>query len=108
MRYLWPLFSLSILLLSPVPAKPADLSKIDRTIKKEPAYKGKPRYCLLVFGREAKTKVWVVIDGPTLYVDRNGNGDLTDAGEQVTCAKKETIKPYDRSWFFVGGTGPYT
>jgi hypothetical protein len=40
MRYLWPMLSLSAFLLNPVPAQPADLTKIDRTLKKEPAYKG--------------------------------------------------------------------
>jgi hypothetical protein len=107
MRYLWPVLAFSAFLLNPVPAESADLSKIDRTIKKEPAYKGKPRYCLLVFGREAKTRVWVVIDGDTLYVDRSNNGDLTDARERVSCTKKDMSRPYERSWFFVGGTGPY-
>src|SRR5262249_4307689 len=43
----------------------------------------KPRYCLLVFGPEAKTRVWLVLDGDVLYVDRNGNGDLTEAGERM-------------------------
>jgi hypothetical protein len=38
---------------------------------------------LLVFGPEAKTKVWLVIDGDTLYVDRNGNGDITEKDERV-------------------------
>ncbi len=61
----------------------ADLTKIDRTIAKEPAYKSKPAYCLLVFGPEAKTRVWLVRDGDVLYVDRNGNGDLTEDGERV-------------------------
>src|SRR5262249_3777467 len=41
-----------------------------------------PRYCLLVFGPEAKTRIWLVLDGSVLYVDRNGNGDLTDKGER--------------------------
>ncbi len=61
----------------------ADLAKIDRNIVKEPAYQGQPRYCLVVFGQEAKTRVWLVQDGNVLYVDRNGNGDLTEAGERV-------------------------
>jgi hypothetical protein len=66
------------------PAAAADLSKIDRRISKEPAYRSKaPRYCLLVFGPEAQTRVWLVQDGDTLYVDRNGNGDLTEDGERV-------------------------
>jgi hypothetical protein len=57
----------------------------DRTIAKEPAYKSKaPRYCQLVFGPQAKQSVWLVIDGEDLYVDRNGNSDLTEAGECVT------------------------
>ena len=62
----------------------ADLTKVDRSIKKEPAYQTKsPKYCLLVFGPEAKTRVWLVLDGDTLYIDRNGNGDLTEEGERV-------------------------
>ena len=58
-----------------------DLTKIDRAITREPAYQSKsPRYCLVLFGPEALTRVWVVRDGNTLYVDRNGNGDLTEDG----------------------------
>src|SRR5262249_33608756 len=45
----------------------ADLSKIDRTIGKEPVYQSKPDYCLLVFGPEAKTRVWLILDGSTIY-----------------------------------------
>jgi hypothetical protein len=65
------------------PAAAADLGKIDRTIVKEPAYKGKPAYCFLVFGPEAKTRSWLVLDGDLIYIDRNGNGDLTERGEKV-------------------------
>jgi hypothetical protein len=61
----------------------ADLSKIDRRLVKEPSYKGKPGYCLLVFGADAKARVWLVKDGDTLYLDRNGNGDLTEDGERL-------------------------
>ena len=68
---------LCVLLFWPTLTKAADLSKIDRTIKKEPAYKGKPKYGLLVFGREAKTKLWIILDGTDLYVDKNGDGVLT-------------------------------
>src|SRR5262249_45588108 len=66
----------------------ADLTKIDRTIAKEPAYKSKPKYCLLVFGPAAKTRVWLVLDGDVLYADRNGNGDLTEPGEKYLAAVK--------------------
>ncbi len=60
-----------------------DLTKIDRTIGKEPAYRSEPKYCLLVFGAEAKTRVWLVLESDTLYVDRNGDGDLTDPEEDI-------------------------
>jgi hypothetical protein len=77
------------LLLLPLSAAAADLKQIDRTIAKEPKYTGKPGYCLLVFGAEAKHRVWLVQDGDALYVDRNGNGDLTEAGEKVTAPKPQ-------------------
>ena len=69
----------------------ADLSTIDRTIVKEPVYSGQPRYCLLVFGPKATKRTWLVHDGQTLYVDRNGNGDLTDPGEKVAAKVDEQI-----------------
>ena len=75
--------SLVCLAVSPIAAWATDLSKIDRTIAKEPVYKHKPKYCLLVFGQQATTRVWLVQDGDVLYVDRNGNGDLTEPGETV-------------------------
>lgn len=68
-----------------VPAAKADLLKdVDRTIAKEPAYETKsPRYGLLVFGPRAKDRVWLVLDGATLYVDRRANGDLTDPDDKI-------------------------
>jgi hypothetical protein len=65
------------------PAGAADLTQVDRTLRKEPTYQSKPKYCLLVFGPEAKTRVWLVQDGDVLYVDRNGNGDLTEKDKRV-------------------------
>jgi len=77
-----------ILLLGIFLAKTAlaqDLTKIDRTIRKEPTYSSKsPKYCLLVIGPDAKTRVWLVLDRDVLYIDRNGNGDITEPGERVT------------------------
>jgi hypothetical protein len=62
----------------------ADLARIDRTLAREPVYESdEALYCLLVLGREGKTRVWLAVDGETLHVDRNGNGDLTDPGESV-------------------------
>lgn len=75
---------LPALLRACAPLSAADLSRIERKIAKEPAYQSQqPGYCLFVFGLEAKTRVWVVRDGDALYVDRNGNGDLTEPGERL-------------------------
>jgi hypothetical protein len=61
-----------------------DLTKIDRSIRKKPVYQSKdPQYCLLVFGPEAKVRVWLVLDGDVLYVDRNGDGDLTEPNKRI-------------------------
>jgi hypothetical protein len=68
-------------------SRAADLSGIDRKIGPEPAYREMPRYCMLVFGRDAEHKVWLVHDGDTLYVDRNANGDLTEPAEKVVAGE---------------------
>jgi hypothetical protein len=82
MRRTFLLMPLLVLLAPQLQA--ADLTKIERSIRKEPTYQSKtPRYCLLVFGPEATTRVWLVLDGKTLFVDRNGNGDLTDDSKKV-------------------------
>jgi hypothetical protein len=71
-----------------------DLAKIDRSLRKEPTYQSKqPQYCLMVFGPEAKTRVWVVLDGGVLYLDRNGNGDLTDPGERIVAEEVHPERP---------------
>src|SRR5262249_28662373 len=38
-------------------------------------------------GPGTRDRVWLVKDGDTLYVDRNGNGDLTDPGEKIAPRK---------------------
>lgn len=73
---------LTAVLLAPL-APAADLAALRRPPVKEPPYEsGSPRYCLLVFGPDAATRIWLVVDGKTLYADRDGNGDLTDPGRQ--------------------------
>jgi hypothetical protein len=72
--YLWTTIAL---LTVNLPGNAADLSKIDRILGKEPVYQSRPKYCLLVFGPEGKTRVWLVVDGDVLYADCKGNGDLT-------------------------------
>ncbi|HWB11328.1 MAG TPA: hypothetical protein VG826_19015 [Pirellulales bacterium] len=75
--------AITALLLSLTLSQAADLTKIDRKIGPEPTYQAQPKYCLLVFGRDAQHRVWLVHDGDTLYVDRNANGDLTEPAEKA-------------------------
>jgi RNA polymerase sigma factor (sigma-70 family) len=84
--------------VTPLRAQFPDLTKIDRTIVKEPTYRNQPYYALLAFGPEAKKRVWLVVDGETLYVDRNGNGDLTEANERVAKTKKIEVAPGMYKW----------
>jgi hypothetical protein len=59
--------------LLPAAAHGIDLATIERKIDKLPQLtSAQPIYCLLVFGPEAMTRVWLVRDGDVLYVDRNG------------------------------------
>jgi hypothetical protein len=85
-----------LLLIAPL-VQGADLGKIERKIAKEPAYQTKsPKYCLLVFGLDAKSRVWLVQDGDVLYVDRNGNGDLTEVGKRVELKQKsDTYRSFE-------------
>jgi hypothetical protein len=69
---------------------------------REPRYQKEPRYALLVFGPRREQRVWMVLDGTTLYVDRNGNGDLTEPDERL-----EPTNPKDGSNRF-GGSGSHT
>jgi hypothetical protein len=82
------ILALAALLVTASLAQAADLAKIERKIARQPACKA-PKYCLLVFGPDAQFRVWLVQDGETLYVDLNGNGDLTEAGEKVAIKQKE-------------------
>jgi hypothetical protein len=88
-------------LFAAVPAGAEDrgatvLARVERAIAKEPAYQsGSPRYCLLAFGPEARFRVWLVQDGDVLYVDRNGNGDLTESGERI---EKKRGEAGNRRW----------
>jgi hypothetical protein len=72
-----------ILWLAVAPVAAVDYDKVERKLTREPAYQSKkPRYALLLFGPQARLRVWVVLDGETVYLDRNGDGDLTGAGER--------------------------
>lgn len=72
-------------------AQTADLNQIDRTIAKEPAYQNKPKYCLLVFGPEARRRVWLVVDGEVLYMSRQGSGNVKEKEERGETFKQSNI-----------------
>jgi hypothetical protein len=67
-----------------------DFEKIERKIEKEPVYAENPLYALFLFGPNAKTQVWAVLDKSkrglehydVLYLDKDGDGDLTDPKEK--------------------------
>lgn len=72
------------------------LDRIDRSIVRQPVYTSKaPKYCLLVFGPKAETRVWLVLDlaydplrekpgtQDVLYADLTGDGDLTDPKKRI-------------------------
>jgi hypothetical protein len=82
--------ALAALLLAAAPAAALDFDKLDRRIAKEPAYRSKPLYGLALLGPDGKTRVWMVLDGERLYVDRNCNGDLTDDGPPAELTDKAT------------------
>jgi hypothetical protein len=89
-----------------------DYSKIDRTIKKEPAYQSKaPQYALLLFGPEAKLRVWVVLDGDTVYIDRNGDGDLTGKDKRFAkldeCRDVEIADPDGKTRYVITAIGVF-
>jgi hypothetical protein len=83
---------LAVLTAGPT-GRAADLTQIERRIGKEPAYQTRsPAYCLLAFGPGAKARVWLVYDDAAglLYLDRNGDGNLTDHGEVVKASSQKT------------------
>ena len=67
----------------------AGATDLDRIVPpaKEPTYKTSPRYCQLAFGPSAATHVWIVIDGDTVFIDTNGDGDLTGTRKKFALSK---------------------
>jgi hypothetical protein len=92
------LFTVSVVLVGLTSTRAADLSKIDRTIQNEPTYRSKsPKYCLLVFGPEAGTRVWLVQDGNVMHVHDSADGKSPKAWRQVN-ADNYQPKPVDPSF----------
>jgi hypothetical protein len=104
------LFSLFVLLLAATPGWAVDYGKVPRTIVRQPAYRSKsPEYGLLLFGPRAKVRVWVVCDGETVYLDRNGDGDLTGKGERFAkasdCKNIEIADPDGKTRYVITAVG---
>jgi len=66
-----------------------DYGQIDRSIAKEPAYISTPRYALFLLDPAGRFRVWAVADKSKdakypdiLYMDLDGDGDLTEEGER--------------------------
>lgn len=100
------------LLLAAAPSPAVDYGKIDRALAKEPAYQAKaPTYALLLFGPEAKVRVWAVLDGDVLYLDRDGDGDLTDKDERFAraddCRDVAIADPDGKTTYVVTSVGVY-
>jgi hypothetical protein len=85
-------------------AEPPDLSRIELHIAREPAYTSdQPLYALYLFGPEAKTYVWAVLDKSqpqaetydVLYFDRDADGDLTAYDERIEGEVSGTAVTFD-------------
>ncbi len=65
---------------------------------KEPRYKYQPKYGTVTLGNAKNNKIIVVLDTdgqtsrPSLYVDANGNGDLTDDAPVTLIVAKPALK----------------
>lgn len=83
-------------MLLAAPAHAQSLSTIERTIANLPPL-DEPLYALAVFGAEQQTRMWVVVDKlspestdyDVLYLDLNGDGDLTATEERITTRDDE-------------------
>ncbi len=74
----------AVLLVAAGFTRAADPSTIDRTLPDEPRYATPhPTYCLLVFGPEAKTRVWLVQDGDSVYIHASPDGKAPAEWRQV-------------------------
>jgi hypothetical protein len=75
-----------------IPATAVDYQQIERTLAGEPAYRSKvPGYCLLVFGPNARMRVWLVLDDDGLYlVERHVQGDTRESERRVLGKDRRT------------------
>jgi hypothetical protein len=77
--------------------------KLPAPLLREPNYERQPGYALLLLGAGQPDRVWIVLDGRSLYIDRNANGDLTDDGPPVPATNERSFDlsegtSWDRSY----------
>ena len=85
-----------------MPIVAVNLSKIDRSIGKEPEYRSAHQeYCILAMNAEATGVIWLVRDGADMYVDLNGNGDLTEDGEKFVGVYNADAKGFRKLSLFI-------
>ncbi len=85
------LCSLVLLFALPLLADEILPSDIERRLVREPKYQSTPRYAVLIVGTESKAPVWIVHDGQRLYIDKNGNRNLTDDGAPLVPPQKRSL-----------------
>jgi hypothetical protein len=87
------------LLAAGADAPPVDFAKIPRTIAKTPTFTSKkPLYALFLFGEKHDARVWAVLDQgradkpdyDVLYLDLEGDGDLTQPTNRIVGKEPET------------------
>jgi hypothetical protein len=85
-------------------AEELEITEIDRRIGPQPKYQSEPRYALLILGAESKSPIWIVQDDDRLYIDKNGNRDLTDDGPPTIASEKRFLDKsrWDRKFFAKG------
>src|SRR5262245_15127269 len=72
-------------------------------LRTEPAYVAAPLYGVALFGPRAEKAMWMVLDKSdaaaeiydVLYLDVNGDGDLTDPAERRTLEKDRRFRVVD-------------
>jgi hypothetical protein len=82
-----------------------DYGEVPRPLLQEPDYRAdSPEYALLLFGPRADLRVWMVLDRDAVYLDRNGDGDLTQDGERFASSddcRNVTIKSPDGARYVI-------
>lgn len=77
----------------------ADLGQLRAPGPKVPPQIAKSaKYCLLVFGPEAKTRVWLAWDGTAIYADPTGAGDLTRPEARIAGKKWNEKDTEEDGW----------